>query len=221
MSDPAPLVKVAVIGASGRDAADRRRLEPTFGLMATWVGELVRFLKDNNLAHHRVQLVSGGSAYGDHVAITAWHVFNDPNTNCPFEGGPFGGLLLHLPTPYDFEQRRFVRVRGDNDAARTLNDLHDRYRRVHHTSTLTQIAGALTIEGAKIEVHEGFLARDKAIARGAKFMIAFSGVDGVAPTKGSGTAFTWDRTSTTCVKRCVALPPEPEAAASDAVVASA
>lgn len=199
MSEPAaqPLIKLAVIGSAARTFEDRRVLHQRYSTYP-WVTEVIRLLRERALDPSQVLLVSGGSAFADQVAVECFLMDH------PFlpEGAPFAGLLLHLPCPFDPTLKRFVGPRRYADA---LNELHDDFERTQGTSSLERLAEAIQRPNCKVVVHPGgFLDRDRAIAE-AHYMIAFSGSDGVAPTKGSGTEFTWRHAPATCVKKCIRI----------------
>lgn len=107
------------------------------------------------------------------------------------------------PCPFDPTTKRFV---GNRSVATALNVLHDNFERTQGISSLERLAEAIQRPNCKVVIHPGgFLDRDKAIAADADYMIAFSGSDGQAPTKGSGTEFTWRHAPKKCVKKCVRI----------------
>jgi hypothetical protein len=184
---------LGVIGTSGRKWSARRSL---VGInLADWC--------------HRVEaeasrvapltdtiLVSGASAFADHVAVLS---YIDPTMS-------WGGLILHLPCRFDLARRRFAPIPGHASsaaAATTLNELHTTFSRDMARNSLLDLYMAITW-GARVVEHNGFDRRNTAIAESVDTLIAFSpaGKDG-APEAGSGTAQTWRRAATSCHKVCI------------------
>jgi len=141
-------------------------------------------------------LVSGASAFADHAAVLC---YLDP-------GMDWGGLILHLPCHFNTASRRFAPSPGrpsSASAASTLNALHAEFSRAMRRDSFVDLAMAIEW-GAVTRVHDGFFARNRAVAESVGVLVAFSpvGKDG-APEAGSGTAMTWRHASSSCHKICI------------------
>lgn len=203
-SQPQPPLKLAIIGSAGRTPEERRRL--TSPLLPTiWCSAIGAYLREKKIPRSRVHLVSGGSAFADQVAVQLYLDWNTPGD--PLGDAPFAGLTLHLPVPFDLDSQRFA---GDRGTAAQLNNLHENQQRLQGTQSLQELARVMRKPGVTVVVHDGFLARDRAIAREADILIAFSGNDGIAPKEGSGTEYTWRHTPKSCTKVCFRLPLAPD-----------
>jgi hypothetical protein len=146
------------------------------------------------LAPADVVLVSGGSSWADHVAIL---LFLDPELG-------FAGLELHLPCDFgDSAPRpRFDETRGACGAR--LNSLHRRFSSAVQRDTLRDLAAARA-RGAKFVVHpDGFLARNKVIARTANYAVVLC-ASSVLVVR-SGTWHTWSHLGSKCQRRICLSP---------------
>lgn len=144
---------IAVIGTAGR-GDDASRLSRVFYdrmyecLLAT-------------LAEWDVHAgVSGGAAYGDHLAVRA------------FLEGHLSELTIFAPSTWNgrgFVPNPHVRF----NPGRTTNQYHEAFSRVVGADTLGEIADALD-RGARMVVQEGFHARNLEVADMATDMVAFT-----------------------------------------------
>lgn len=127
-------------------------------------------------------LISGGAAWSDHVAVT---LFNRGNVH---------GLTIYAPCP--FSGNKFV----DNHQSKDWRENPGYISNVYHGKFSTKIGGntlgeihTAQTKGAVIDArYHGFHKRDGVIASTATHMIAFSWSDSGAPADG-GTIYTWNR----------------------------
>ena len=160
--------RVAIIGSAGRGD---RNSQMTIELYANMIKEAERIIQEEfKLESKDVFLVSGGSAWSDHVAVDL------------FLHKTYGGLILHLPS--QIENGRFKNTP-------TLDRYHSDFSRVTHKKTMDEIEEAAD-SGAVTKVYPGFYARNTAIANGCDKLIAFSWGD-TEPEPG-GTLDTWRKT---------------------------
>lgn len=195
MSDEKEFTRVGIIGSAGRTTDDRARLSKP-GLMDEWVSKVEEYVASQGLTKSKVILVSGGSAYADHVAVMA------------FLKGGWGGLRLHLPVRFDTTIGKFVgKTSKEARVAYAINVLHTHMLVATGIKVFQQLKEVHTQANATILTYDGFLERDRAIAYESRYMIAFSGNGGGVPHPHSGTAYTWDHVSSDCIKVCYPLPP--------------
>ena len=122
-------------------------------------------------------LVSGGSAWCDHVAVDLF--LNDAR----FQQSK---LLLYLPCKFS---KKFIDEKSWHGCGRLLNELHQNFSGKLGRSSLADIQQASQRSGATIDTtSRGFFARNIRVGRVDR-MIAFSAGAG-------GTAHTWKNSST-------------------------
>jgi hypothetical protein len=123
-----------------------------------------------------IHLVSGGAAYGDHIAVRL------------FLAHPESKLILHLPCKFDkkFEDTgvKDWRINPGN----TANYYHSLFSKNEGIDSFGEIENAIN-SGAKILVYSGFHKRNAEVAK-SDYTLAFSYSKGDYPTDG-GTSFTW------------------------------
>lgn len=183
---------IVVVGTAGRRAAEADRLSVA----------AVEFMKEHVLREaaglERVRLVSGGSAWADHVAVLLF--LDDPER---FD------LELFLPCAFKWGDKEFATSGSPNwqaDPGKSLNTYHKRHSRATGRRTLHDIVTARAL-GATVHEPEpeyiGFHARNTRVAAQGGTMLAFTfGEKGVPAT--SGTRSTWNKFKGT--KKHVALP---------------
>lgn len=174
-------VKLAIIGVSGRTHSDKKKLEAKH---MTWATSRVREYIDNILGipDSDIILVSGGSAWMDHVAVQLYLT------------GKFRGLELYLPSKFDHKQKQFV----NTHEGRTLNTLHGECAEKTNTDVLLELTRV--VESAvsvgkkspiKLIIKRGFKPRNTLIAKNCDHLIGFT-FESDEPTIG-GTAHTWSK----------------------------
>ncbi len=173
---------VSVIGCAGR-RSDAIRM--TFGLYNRMV-DRCRQVISGLIEPGGVHLVSGGAAWSDHIAVTL------------FLSGEFAGLTLHLPcqlTAHGFAETSSSH--WAQNPGRLANMLHRQFSEKLGRDTLRELNEARE-RGARIEVHNGFHARNNKVAQ-SPYLIAFSWGENGSPPRDGGTRYTWDRAHGTCV----------------------
>lgn len=169
--------KVAIIGTAGRQ--DGALTSSTFDVMVNDALATIRTTFGLNPSD--CELISGGAAWADHVAVQLF-----------LQGQ---GAALTIYSPCEFRLGRFA-DNGNSDwrhnPGNAANYYHRLFTRKVERDTLAEIVTAAT-RGAIINTeHHGFHARNDAVAKGATHMIAFSRSATGAPTDG-GTAYTWNK----------------------------
>lgn len=167
--------KVGIIGTSGRQGLHQQLSEELFEDMLVRARQLI--VDEWQLKPAQVELVSGGAAWADHVAVRL------------FASKEFAGLTLHLPTRWDPVTRRFTE---SNKTGQTANYYHRLFSDTLHIDSWAELQAAMT-EGAKVLDHyDGFFDRNNGVTR-VDYMMAFTLATGDAPPQRSGTHYTWAR----------------------------
>lgn len=164
-------MKLAIIGTAGR-REDADILTRAHWRMMCVIGRTVA------VTTGATELVSGGAAYADHVAVQL------------FLDGDVKRLSLHLPA--DLHPSGFASTSDPYDAGRVANHYHREFSKVAGIDSLAQLNQAVGA-GAKVSVNlNGFKARNTDVANSADVMLAFTFGQGER-LKDSGTKDTWDK----------------------------
>lgn len=152
-----------------------------------------------------IQLISGGAAIADHVAVQLYLDSCSPTAGksapSPYQ------LALHLPCGWDstrkeydaksYEGRRsnslhvqFSRQASFPSVRTSLQQLHD----VVKQSSVYPSTGNSETKPVAVQFHGGFLHRNRFVAREAEYVLAmtWSSPSALAPVGESGTAHTWN-----------------------------
>ncbi|RYH07200.1 hypothetical protein EON65_41985 [archaeon] len=143
------------------------------------------------LTKSNVILVSGGSAWADHIAVRLWlesmsYCNNTDN---------YAGLHLFLPCSFDSSDSS-LKFRGS--AGETLNRLHAEFTQIMKTEFDSQadMFCALAL-GAEVDCNfPGFLNRNLQVAK-SEYVIAYTWGESSTAPKDGGTKYTWNH----CVTR--------------------
>jgi hypothetical protein len=172
---------VAIVGTAGRGAVANSMNVSLFSKMIHTAQELIK--KELKLSPSEVVLVSGGAAWADHVAIRL------------FFDGNFGGLTLHYPCEWDCKNTQFHETGTSSwrtNPGRSANRYHGQFTEKIGVSSLLELKHAHA-HGAIVQVHDGFHARNAAIAK-AEYLIAFTWASSPNTITG-GTKHTWNLSS--------------------------
>lgn len=106
-------------------------------------------------------------------------------------------LTLHLPTRWhaDDANPHFDDNMNSNiwkNPGRSANKLHKQFSSKIKEDTLKHLHSA-ALMGARFHEHDGFKARNTAVADGSKYLIAFTWGEGSSPKEESGTYDTWSK----------------------------
>jgi|SRR6185369_13539530 len=174
--------KLSIVGSAGRQEDASKLSRQLFDDMVSRTSHVIQ---DWKLDPAHVVLVSGGSAFADHVAVRL------------FLAGKFASLELHLPCEWDSKKQRF---NESDPAGHTLNQLHMAFSKAVGLDSLSDLAKAHAA-GAKFIAWPGFHARNTQVAKSSN-LIAFTFASGKQPKSGSGTLDTWNK----CVGRKIHCP---------------
>jgi hypothetical protein len=175
---------LAIIGTAGRGTDAHKLSRQLYDAMYRRTLDAMKEWGDRDL-------VSGGAAWADHLAVRA------------FLKGEAETLRLFLPAR--FAGGRYLGPPAD--AARTANHYHDEFSRALGIDTLSEIEEAVR-RGAVVSSHPGFKTRNLEVAAAASHVLAFTFGAGREPAvaveadeafgsafdaglKDGGTAHTW------------------------------
>lgn len=179
-------MSISIIGSAGRNNEyyDRETYNRMIDHAKIIINQIIR---SNQWDEKEVEIVSGGAALSDHVAVSL------------FLEGTINKIKLCLPC--HFNQSRYVET---NSIGKNSNRYHDFFHRKTGINSLCEIQTAID-QGAKTEVYSGFFDRNNKVAK-SQYVLAFSLEDGnysiwvpgekssikSRPTKG-GTKYTWNK----------------------------
>jgi len=176
--------RVSIIGSAGRLGDGEKMSRDLFHLMVRKAEFLISEVF--KLAKSDVTLVSGGSAWADHVAVRLWleSVTNADNPDS------FSGLRLYLPCAFDMTTNGPSPMFYGSVGA-TLNVLHMKGEFDSRTDIIC--AHAL---GAELNFRfPGFHNRNRQIGL-SEYIIAFTWSNSTVCPKAGGTRHTWDNSAT-------------------------
>ncbi len=174
--------RLGIIGTAGRDYIQLGILTADhMHFMADKIYEYVE--KVMNTTTENVILVSGGSAWADHVAVQLYLTKK------------FAGLELYLPSEFDHKKKKFK----NTHEGRTLNNLHEQCQVKTQMPVLDELARVVSSSKAsanskvKIIIKRGFKQRNTLISQNNDHLVAFTFSTSDEPNSG-GTADTWLKT---------------------------
>jgi hypothetical protein len=174
--------RLAIIGTAGRHHSEYQTLSVEhMKLMANKVYDFIENVMKT--ATENVILVSGGSAWADHIAVQLYLTKK------------FAGLELYLPSEFNPKKKIFK----NTHEGRRLNFLHEQCQTKTLMPVLDELARVVmsSIKSSKskvkIIVKRGFKQRNTLIACNNDFLIAFTFSSTDQPIDG-GTADTWQKT---------------------------
>jgi len=168
-------MRLAVIGTAGRNEDGEKLSRSIYVKMFHFAKGLIHSNTFGELKD--LELVSGGAAWADHIAVSLHKDMGTP-------------LTLFLPASWDLENHCFF----GNPAASTANYYHRKFSKKVGVDTLFGLHQAMmdtTTVTSWINLR-GFLARNLEVAGRADAVLAFTFGEGTQPKDG-GTKHTWDR----------------------------
>ncbi|XWV25276.1 hypothetical protein QJ856_gp0494 [Tupanvirus deep ocean] len=169
------MLRIGIIGTAGRKPQDYNILSVDH---MKWMADNVKSYINHVLetTTDNIILVSGGSAWADHVAVQLY-----------LEGN-FGGLELYLPTTFNTKTKKFE----NTHEGRTLNFLHGQCADKTKCDIFGELSQVVSSPNVKVVVKRGFFARNTLISQNCDHLIAFTFGEN-APIDG-GTFDTWKKT---------------------------
>lgn len=186
-------MKLAIIGSAGR-RSDAKLMK---GFLMDWMEmKVMEYVASRGCVPGDVILVSGGSAFADHVAV------------CLFKKHPFRGLELCLPTAFHAgpctcrHAKRHKPHYADNGDAydnpgRSLNLYHQAFAFAVGGDPLSDIKSVYNDKQLTLKICHGFHSRNTSIAMSCTSLLAFTFRIGTEPPTTGGTRDTWDKCDAT------------------------
>ena len=165
------MTTISIIGTAGRKEDGEKLSKSVYEKMYLAAKKIVHEFTDP-------QLVSGGAAWGDHLAVSL------------FLAKEVKKLTLHFPCEFNSRVSKFAEA-GFRSSGGTANYYHRLFSQKmagNDTATLHGIQKAL-LAGAESTISTGFLARNKLVAK-SDVILAFT--FGESGPKDGGTKHTWD-----------------------------
>ena len=169
------MIKLAIIGTSGRNPQDANRLELKH---LQWMKDNVKVYIENVICKpmNNIILVSGGSAWADHVAVQL------------FREGGFAGLELYLPSEFNTKAHKYK----NTHEGRMLNTLHEQCQNKTGLPIFEDLTSVNSKKNnVKIMIQRGFKPRNTLVARNCDHLVAFT-FGNTIPSSG-GTSDTWGK----------------------------
>lgn len=173
-------MKLAVIGTAGRKGLHNRMDYSTYYKMyARLLGHLQKHCKDQP-----VTLISGGAAWSDHLAVTAWRaqVVDD--------------IHLYLPCYFDLDKMQYEDSGlwdWRENPGKTANYHHQNFQHQTEIRSLAEVGSV--VEAGKATYHWGFYKRNQAIAEACDAVLAYTNNPGNFDPAPGGTRHTWAQIS--------------------------
>lgn len=173
---------LGVIGTAGRDKTKPMTRQLYTAMCAHLWGLIDAYGEPINL-------VSGGAAWADHVAITVWlEMKSSAHPN-------IGELTLHLPAPRDYVTHQYMPSKcGD-----VSNHYHRRFSKVMYRDMQADITQVMAMHGSHFTIAPAsagmgsFFARNTDIAKQSDFLLAFTWGESDAQPADGGTLDTWNK----------------------------
>jgi hypothetical protein len=189
-------MKIGVIGTAGRnDDKDKLNAETWRHMLEDLVG-IINLLPELNKAQETIDLVSGGAAWADHMAVHLFlyqSLFGLKNQ--------ISSLTLHLPAKFEGSYLN----NQNNSAARVANYYHKCFSNCIGVDSLNELQLATKYPNCTTTVSNGFHARNLLVGQ-VDVLVAYTfgtrdsvnksdlkpSGSGVAGLKPGGTAHCWD-----------------------------
>jgi len=191
-----PLPTLAVVGTAGRRYDGKKLTAQTFARM-TQVA-IAHILQEFPSG---VNLVSGGAAWADHVAVELYlQAQQRDDLNIP-------SLTVYLPCQWDAKAEcPRDSSRSPHATASTMVSYHATFSKHIGRNSVKELARASEFGAVIDETGGGFHARNTRVARACTHLLAFTFASGDAPSTDSGTFDTWAKCGKHCDKWHVQLP---------------
>uniref|UniRef100_A0A6G6AC71 Uncharacterized protein n=1 Tax=Borely moumouvirus TaxID=2712067 RepID=A0A6G6AC71_9VIRU len=150
------MIKLAIIGFSGRNNDSFILTEEHYEWM---IDNVMCYITEVlQIEPNEITLVSGGSSWADHIAVTL------------FLTNKFNKLNLYLPINFDKNLAKYF----DNNQGSLLNSLHEKFGKQINRNTLMDLKNALSKNNCETTIFNGFFKRNTAIANNCDHIIAFN-----------------------------------------------
>jgi len=190
-------VTVSIIGTAGRKEDHAKLTKEVFNSMKKRAMEIIKNVFQLDISS--VTLVSGGSAWADHIAVRLWlESLFDENPSV----GSFHSLTLFLP--YKLQQMankvQFEDLQGSSwrdNPGKVLNELHSRFsdKMKEDFNSFNDLVSAQGLGATLDTSYHGFHNRNKQVAK-SDYLIAFTWGNSKSGPKNGGTFHTWSNCKT-------------------------
>ena len=177
------MTTVSIIGTAGRHGKMKSITKSIFDQMCYTAEQTILKL---GLKFSEIELVSGGAALADHIAVKLFLLLN---TN----------LRLEIPCNWDFDKKQYVdngQYDWKSNPGRVSNLYHRQFQQATGINSLEEINTVLQNINCKYNIGTGFHNRNNEIAK-SEYVIAFtfnSELDG-------GTLDTWNKSKSSSEKK--------------------
>lgn len=168
-------MRLAIIGCAGRNTNQLNKLSAStmqymYDNVMLYISCVLELLPEN------IILVSGGSAWSDHVAIQL------------YLQEKFAGLELYIPANFDTNNKKFE----DSYEGKILNSLHESFAKKINYDVFQELYDVINDPNVKVIFKKGFFQRNTLISQNNDCLLAFT-FDEIKPLSG-GTFDTWNKT---------------------------
>jgi len=153
MEDTKGTPTISIIGCAGRN---HQEVKMTSDLYEKMYAKCKSTIKQLGFSMDKIHLVSGGSAWSDHLAIDLFLKYGKKGCQ----------LTLHLPCAWNGNEF------GKGSCGRTLNLLHESFSAKTNKRTLNEIKKAIA-RGAKVIQYSSFYERNIMVGK-SNYLIAFT-----------------------------------------------
>jgi hypothetical protein len=168
------MIRLGIIGTAGRKPDESKILSRKY---MEWMVDNVKCYIHNVLetTFDKIILVSGGSAWSDHIAVQLYLYEN------------FGGLKLYIPADFIPDQNKYE----NTHEGCTLNFLHKKCQINTGYNVFAELSAVVKNPKVQVTVKKGFFQRNTLIAKNSDHLIAFT-FSSNSPNDG-GTFDTWKK----------------------------
>ena len=179
--------RISIIGTAGRKQDGQRLNKALFLKMIQTANDIIPQYCPQD---RTVELVSGGAAWADHVAVCLY-LRGRPLVPRPYD------LMLHFPAEYLGNECKFEEFPGSKTSpGNVANYYHSLFSRKLGRKSLFDIRSALFF-GAKCTVSPGGFFERNLLVGDCDVLLAFTFSTGNEPQHGTGTHHTWKHSKAT------------------------
>ncbi len=175
-------IKISIVGTSGRGNIINNLTKDLFNKMVIYTdNHISNYLKENNLDWKNVELISGGAAWSDHIAVK---IYKNHLTS---------SLNIYIPCKWNNDKKQYEDNGKDwrINPGKSSNNYHNKFSKKMEYNTLKELD---ELKSCFNDDYFGFHKRDSIVAK-CDIMIAFTFSNSSEPESG-GTKFTWSKCKT-------------------------
>lgn len=177
-------MKIAIIGTAGRKEDGAKLNKDVYTKMVRDAEQQLITLQEEHVRdkpngyQYNLDLVSGGSAWADHIAVSLYLM------------DLADSLTLYFPCGWHQGSFEGIEITRNNQTARTANYYHSLFSKKMGKNTLLGIQRAIDKGATYHEISGGFFARNLLVGK-VDVLLAYTFGEGEVPKPG-GTKHTWD-----------------------------